>query len=563
VWLPPLGEPDPLDELLPPLAVHPRRGLTTLDERPHGALVAAVGTVDRPLEQRRDVLALDLSGAGGHAIVVGGPRSGRSTLLRDAVTSLALTHTPQEAQFYVLDFGGGGFTALRELPHVGGVASRLEAGPVRRTVAEVLTVLVAREKLFAGFGIESMAAYRRMRREGRMPAGAGEDRFGDVFLVVDGWGSVRTDFEDLEPALTEIATRGLSYGVHLLVSAGRWTEVRPAARDMLTTRLELRLGDPTDSELGRRAAMNVPEGTPGRGLTPGGHHFLAALPRVDGGSGVDDLPEGTAGLVAAVKRAWTGPVAPPVRLLPTRLPYARLAIDDPRPGIPIGVAEHDLGPVLLEVQSEPHVLLYGDVESGKTAFLRAYAQAVVDRCSPEEARIIVVDYRRGLLGAVPPSHLIGFGHTAPEATDILREVRQVMEGRLPGREVTPEQLRDRSWWSGPDLFVLVDDYDLVSGATNPVAVLQDLLPQARDIGLHLVLARRTGGASRSLFEPVTATLRDLSSPGILLSGDRDEGPLVGGLRPSVQPPGRGWLVTRRGGRRLVQLAWLEPQVGDR
>ncbi len=101
-----------------------------------------------------------------------------------------------------------------------------------------------------------------------------------------------------------------------------------------------------------------------------------------------------------------------------------------------------------------------------------------------------------------------------------------MHARLPGPDVTTEQLRERSWWHGPQLFVRVDDYDLVAGSTgNPVALLLELLPQARDIGLHLVLARRTGGASRALYEPVTTALRDLGSPGILLSGDREEGPL--------------------------------------
>ncbi len=37
-----------------------------------------------------------------------------------------------------------------------------------------------------------------------------------------------------------------------------------------------------------------------------------------------------------------------------------------------------------------------------------------------------------------------------------------MQHRLPGPDVTPQQLRDRSWWTGPELYVLVDDYDLVA-----------------------------------------------------------------------------------------------------
>jgi len=125
--------------------------------------------------------------------------------------------------------------------------------------------------------------------------------------------------------------------------------------------------------------------------------------------------------------------------------------------------------------------------------------------------------------------------------------------------VTPEQLRSRSWWRGPELYVLIDDYDLVAGSGgSPLGQLVDLLPQARDIGLHLLITRRVGGASRALYEPVIQRLRELDTPGLLMSGRPDEGALFGNLKPSPQPPGRGTLLRRSDGNQLVQTAWTEP-----
>ena len=88
--------------------------------------------------------------------------------------------------------------------------------------------------------------------------------------------------------------------------------------------------------------------------------------------------------------------------------------------------------------------------------------------------------------------------------------------------------------------------------------LEDLLPQARDIGLHVILTRRAGGASRAIYEPVLQRLRELDAPGLLMSGNREEGALIGNLKPSTQPPGRGTLVRRRDGVQLIQTAWSEP-----
>ena len=95
IWLAPLSLPPALNVLLPPLFITPR-GCTTDDERWHSRLQAVAGIVDRPFEQRRDPLWADLSGAAGHVGVDGGPQSGKSTMLRTLICSLALLHTPEE-----------------------------------------------------------------------------------------------------------------------------------------------------------------------------------------------------------------------------------------------------------------------------------------------------------------------------------------------------------------------------------------------------------------------------------------------------------------------------------
>lgn len=372
VWLPPLGEAPALDELLGPVAVEGARGLTVANPELRGTLQVPVALVDKPYEQRRDLLWLQLAGAAGHVAVAGGPQSGKSQLLRTLVCGLALTHTPAEVQIYCLDFGGGSLAALRDLPHVGGVAGRLDPTAVRRTVGEIASLLADRERGFAGAGIESMAAYRR----GRAAGGLG-DPFGDVFLVVDGWPTLRGEFDDLEPVITDVATRGLSYGVHVVAAAPRWMDFRPAIRDLFGSRLELRLGDPTDSVVSRRAAANVPPKTPGRGVTADSLHFLAARPALTG------FGDGTTALVKAVAGNWSGAPAPRVRLLPPVLPYADLDQGDAAGlRLPIGIAEADLRTVAVDFASEPHFLLFGDAECGKSSFLRSLAGSI----APESPR---------------------------------------------------------------------------------------------------------------------------------------------------------------------------------
>ncbi|MGL5866907.1 MAG: type VII secretion protein EccCa [Dermatophilaceae bacterium] len=557
VWLPPLDVPPTLDELLPNLQVDRIRGLTATPGARAGSLRTTIGVVDKPLEQQREPLTVDLASASGHFLVVGGPHSGKSTMLRTLICSFALTHTPEEMQFYLLDFGGGSLMSLRGLPHVGSGATRMEADAVRRTVGELSALLAWREHLFASHGIDGMAGYRRAKAEGRFD----EDPYGDVCLVVDGWQVLRAQFDDLEPAVAELATTGLSFGIHLLAAAPRTADVRPNVRDMFGTKVELRLGDPLDSMVNRRVAISVPESSPGRGVVPSAHHVLGGLPRIDGTATVDDLSDGVADLVQQVVDGWPGRRAPAVRMLPAMvaaddLPELRT---DRRNVVPIGLSGKDLSTAVADFGTDAHLLLLGDLESGKTTFLRTVARQLMARNTPAQARILLVDYRRSLLGEVSQEHLIGYASNREALDDAVRQVCVAMRNRLPGDDVTPEQLRTRSWWTGPELYVLVDDYDLVASSTaNPLLPLQEYLSQGRDTGLHVIVTRRSGGAGRAKYEPFLRQLGELGTPAIALSAPKDEGVLVGTVKSSPLPPGRGWLVNRQVGQQLVQLAWSPP-----
>ncbi|QZN86003.1 type VII secretion protein EccCa [Cellulomonas sp. C5510] len=558
VWLPPLVVPRTLDELMPDLTADPRLGLVSPGWRAAGTLTVPLGTVDRPLEQRRENLTVSLGGAAGHMAVVGAPRTGKSTVLRSVVTSLALTRTPLEVQVYVLDFGGGTFAPLASLAHVAGVASRAEPDVVRRVVSEVESIVDERERYFRQHAIDSIETYRTRREQG-----TADDGYGDVFLLVDGWSTVRTEFDELEARIQALAGRGLTFGVHLVATAARWMDFRTQVKDLFGTRLELRLGDPMDSEIDRKVAVNVPQERPGRGLAVSKHHVLTALPRIDGDPSPDTLGAGITHLVDAVNAAWQGPAAPKLRLLPEQVTLAQV-LADPRADagrLLLGIDEAALAPVGVDVREEPHLYAFGDGGSGKSALLRAVAREVRRLHTPQQAQIFAVDVRRSLLGEIPEEYLAGYFTTQEQAAGEIQGLADYLRGRLPGPDVTPEQLRNRSWWSGAEVYVLVDDYDLVATTTgNPLTPLVPLLAQAGDVGLHLVLARRSGGAGRALYEPVLQALRDLAAPGVVLSGSPDEGALVGGAKPVPGVPGRAQLVTRDAGRQVVQLAWTPPTL---
>jgi ESX secretion system protein EccC len=562
VWLPPLDESPAVNELLPASSWSDPRNV-------NGRLLMPLGLVDRPFDQRRDLLVVDLSGAMGNVAVVGGPQSGKSTTLRTMIMSAAATHTPEQIQFYCLDFGGGTLGSLAKLPHVGGVAGRMDADRIRRTVAEVSGLLREREQRFRDLGIESMRDFRQRKVQlAALPPedAAGdpmsEDKFGDVVLVVDGWATIKSDFDYLEPVLQALAIQGLSYGIHLAISATRWMEVRPAVKDMLGTRVELRMGDPIDSEVGRKFAELVPIGRPGRGMTAERLHMLIALPRLDSSSATEDLPTGVAKSVEAVGAFYGGRAAPRVRLLPHNVDRGAVVAAAHEAGllgksqIAIGIDEAELAPVVLRFDAQPHLVVFGDSECGKTGLLRNIAQGIMENATPTDCKIILIDFQRSMLGTVDGDYIGGYATATPSCSELITALAASLKERLPPSDVTPQQLKERSWWSGPDVYLLIDDYDLIGGSSlnHPLSPLVEYLPLARDIGLRTVITRRIGGAARSMMDPIVGRLKDLSCNGLVMSGSREEGSLFGGYKPTEMPPGRGMLVSRTVKSGVIQLS---------
>ncbi|MFL6219229.1 MAG: type VII secretion protein EccCa [Actinomycetes bacterium] len=583
VWLPPLAPAIALDPLL-------RSGAL-------GWLEVPVGVVDRPLQQEQGPLVLDLSGGAGHLAVVGAPRTGKSTLLSTIVAALAATHPPDEVQLYAVDLGGGLLHRLGDLPHVGAVCGPRDAERVRRLVRELRSLIFERERRFRDLEVDSMASWHALRRAGLDLGG-----YGEVFLLVDNWGALVREQPELEAEITELSGLGLHYGVHLVLTATGWAELRPGLRENLGGRLELRLNDPLESEVGRTAAASLPD-LPGRGLTHSGLQFQVALPGQ------------TRAILDRALPGRDGAVAPPLRLLPTLVGESTLATAGPEgsavglevsavergapttvprapAGLPFAVEEHRLEVVQLDLfEASPHLLVLGDAGCGKSSLLRLVANGLAARHPPDEVALVIVDPRRGLLDLTALPNLVGYAYSTTTVTQAVDQLRREFEERSAGFELLPvpsmpalapagaeplvpggpnaslalvQAPNQVGPLMGPHHVVLVDDYDLLPGAGgSPLLPLLDLLGLGRELGFHLVLTRRVAGAARAAFEPVVQRLRELGGSGLVMSGDPGEGPLLGGQRAAALPAGPGFLVRPPAPPTLVQVAYRPPPATSR
>jgi ESX secretion system protein EccC len=569
IWLPPLPPAITLDRAGDGLTIT-TEGVRLRAALPPGHKVPVpLGLVDDPARQWQGVWWLDLAAGGGNLLVLGAPGTGKTTVLRTLVLGLATTHTPRQVGVYGIDLLGGGMQALADLPHVGGVAGREDRERVRRTVDEVHQMLATRERVFSRYRFDTADDLRgapvtedRLRELGSL----------EVVLVIDGYGQLAAEFESLEPKVHDLLTRGGRYGIHVVATARRWNEVRAAQQVAFGNRVELRLTEPAESSVEAKLARAVPVDTPGRALTTDKLYAQVALPRLD--ALPDPAGSGLAEAATLVRGAWTGPLPPPVRVLPAVLPAAVLADLRPAPGtVPLGRFESDFSPAVLDLFGrDQHLLALGDPGTGKTNLLRLVAEQLISRHGPDELVFAVFDPRRGLADVVPEAYQGGYAPNATLATQLTAAVCKELAERHASGDAGGAGHSGGAGHTGeagppggrPRIVLLIDDYDILFASTmQPLGAFVPYVAAARDIGLHIVMTRRVAGASRGLYEPFTLGVRESGCLGLLMSGDRSEGQLFTGVRPSIMPVGRAQFVRVGEPARIMQTAHAGRTEEDR
>lgn len=532
VWLPPLPE---------------RLALGSVVDRATArdtALTFAMGLVDDPEHQAQDPWLLDLTRAGGHATIVGAPQTGRSTMLRTIAASLSLSYTPREVAIYGMDLTTGGLQRIEGFPHVGGVATRSNRDRLRRLLEELAGMLAMREIVFRDRGIDSMAQLRSMHAAGRVP----ELPAADIVLLVDGYGAIRQDFEELEDQFVEIMMRASSFGIHLVLGLTRWNELRMAHQALFGTRIELRLNEPADSSIDRKLAALLTADRPGRVLLDNKQIAQVALPVLDVVPD-DEVAEELEELAKRTAESWSGPSAAPIRLLPLTLSPDDLppAFEEPDV-VPLGLRQDTMETAVWDFRGEDqHLLAFGDTKSGKSTLLRTIAVGLMERFTHEELAIAVIDPRGRVPGIIGDEYLAAHARNAAQARGLCTTIASELEKR-PG-------LDPKARAQSPRIVLLIDDYDIVgAGGTDPLAPLLPHLPNARDLDLHLVLTRPVAGSGRAMYEMFLQVLRDTGGSLLVMSGERSEGQIAPRVYAERMPPGRGRFLRRGERPHIIQIA---------
>jgi S-DNA-T family DNA segregation ATPase FtsK/SpoIIIE len=399
---------------------------------------------------------------------------------------MAATSSPEDLTFVLVDYkGGSAFDVCARLPHTVGVVTDLDGHLARRALSCLEAELRYREERLRTVGAADLAAYRAGLAAATLPR---------LVVVVDEFAALAKDLPDFMASLIDIAQRGRSLGVHLLLATQRpHGVINDQIRANTNLRIALRVQDGADSVdvVGTADAAGIGRAQPGRGLIRLGAGevqpfqtalvtgpstgpepprlvpFLFAAEQPSGGASVATTPEApsdldvlVAAIAAAGEQAGT---APPRRPWPDPLPEVVPATDlgaaDPPGRATYGLADEPGRQRQVPASWGPgdgNLLLVGVAGSGTTTALASIAIGLARSSDADALHLYVLDFDDQALAP-----LAGLAHTGGfvGASERERQVRliRMLQGEIDRRRrlvagdpVAPADV--------PAIVVLLDNY---------------------------------------------------------------------------------------------------------
>ena len=363
-WLPPLKERitlEELEEVQPTVAWEQEKPLSVL-----------LGMADIPQAQKQEAVSINLA-KDGHVLLYGSPGTGKTTFLQSAGMDLARKFSPKDLTMYLMDFGTNGLAPLSKLPQVADTMLLDQTEKISKFVRIMEKELNRRKKLLSDYGVGTLELYRQASGQ-KEPA---------IVILLDSYEAIKEETYEAElfKLLVRISREGLSIGVHLLMTAGRQTNLRAQLYSNFKHQLSLPQNEASEVRVivGATPLAMTMEDIKGRALMKREEVDVIQLALPVSGANDTQVLNNLRQVVASLQEAWTGQRPSAIPMVPEELTeadfYSRASVQVAYEHglLPLGLDMETVEPVTWNL-AKGNLLYLTDKEEQMTALVKHIAK---------------------------------------------------------------------------------------------------------------------------------------------------------------------------------------------
>lgn len=483
-WLPPLEERIYLEDL----------AYESAEER---ALNILIGLSDRPEMQAQEPLELNLTKEG-HLAVVSSPGYGKSTFLQTVVMNLCRTHTPEELNVYLVDFGTNGLLPLRDFPQVADIIRIDEEEKIGKFFRRIIAELNERKQKLSEYGVASIEMYERATNQ-VVPY---------IPIIIDMVDSVQDSAfqEEFNRVIGQIAREGSSVGIHLVMSMSRINALRTPILANIKYQVSLfQIDDMEIRNVVGRTDLTIEE-IPGRGIVSLDDPvlFQTALPvRAE-----DDLElvEKIRSEAKELQEQWQGHTPKPIPMIPDRVEFIQFIKEDEiamslhKQMIPFALDFEEVQPVFIDFVANQITTILGDSPKRVEETAKAITQVILEM---DQQELCVFDNATGGLQSMQSDFdLYANNEQSMEAT--LIQIEEIYQARNDAfqevLEASGHQATNQDFLNEvtPMIIMIADvNHFIENSSTLLQSKLAQLLEAGPRMGIYIIACTVTGAIERS------------------------------------------------------------------
>lgn len=215
-----------------------------------------IGEYDDPTTQYQNLLTVDLTN-NGNLLIFGNVGSGKENLLMTLIYSTCIYHTPQEVNFYILDFGAEILKSFNNMPHIGDIVLIEDKDKVKNCFLMLEREINRRKEFFSSFG-GGYSSYIKTNEE-KLPL---------IVCVLNGYESFIENYGNYDDYFAHLLRESSKYGIVFILTAVAPNSVRSRISQSFTNKIMLQVADDFDYKF----IMGAPDGLKpakyfGRGLS--------------------------------------------------------------------------------------------------------------------------------------------------------------------------------------------------------------------------------------------------------------------------------------------------------
>lgn len=462
-WLPPLKERitlEELEEVQPTVAWEQEKPLSVL-----------LGMADIPQAQKQEAVSINLA-KDGHVLLYGSPGTGKTTFLQSAGMDLARKFSPKDLTMYLMDFGTNGLAPLSKLPQVADTMLLDQTEKISKFVRIMEKELNRRKKLLSDYGVGTLELYRQASGQ-KEPA---------IVILLDSYEAIKEEAYEAElfKLLVRISREGLSIGVHLLMTAGRQTNLRAQLYSNFKHQLSLPQNEASEVRVivGATPLAMTMEDIKGRALMKREEVDVIQLALPVSGANDTQVLNNLRQVVASLQEAWTGQRPSAIPMVPEELtmdaflnlPTTQEAVQNNE--LPIGLEFEEVQTIGLPFDRFKHLLILSDKDAAMNAVTNHMIKLLLHLFDKEIVTIFdPIDEYRSFKDNV--GNYLGNGMSYRSLLDSLKE--RVLMARKQRRMF--------------EQFVIVTDLgQFVADSNIEPNELALLMEEGHRVGLHFIFA---------------------------------------------------------------------------